>query len=561
MQAANIPLITTLATGLGLALALGFVATLLRLPAIVGYLMAGVLVGPYTPGFVANSEITYELSEIAVMLLMFGVGLHLSLKDLLEVKNIAVPGAILQIIVATLLGLSMALGWGWSVGGALVFGIALSVASTVVLLRALEERGLLASVNGKIAVGWLIVEDLAMVLVLVILPPLGEWLTSNVNGDLFLLLEKLGLTVLKVTAFIAIMLIIGRKVFPRILWWIARTGTRELFTLCVVTAAITIAYIAAKLFGVSFALGAFFAGLTLGESPLSHRAAEESLPLREAFAVLFFISVGMLFDPNIILTHYIQIIMVVAIIIFGKTLAAAFLVLCFRYPLNTALTVSASLAQIGEFSFILTNMGVNLKLLPVAGQNLIVAGALVSISLNPLLFSMINPLQTWIKKHVRLKRHADKSIDPLTNLPKTTTKKVLADHVVLVGYGRVGKRIGEILALQEIPFVVVEENRSIVKRLRKLKIAAVVGDATNPSILNKTHIEKANILVIAIPNNLHVRNLIKTARALNPKIKLLVRTHTDEETVLLERENVEKIFYAEVELAESMTSYILNHYL
>ena len=556
----SIPLITTLAIALGFALILGYIATRLRFPAIVGYLLAGILIGPYTPGFIADSGITHELSEIAVMLLMFGVGLHLSLKDLLEVRNIALPGAILQIVVATVLGLSVALSWGWNLGAALVFGIALSVASTVVLLRALEERGVLETINGKIAVGWLIVEDLAMVLVLVLLPPLSDWLVTNTNGNQVLLWKNLGLTVLKVSAFIAIMLIIGRKIFPRILWAIARTGTRELFTLCVITAAITIAYLSAQLFDISFALGAFFAGLTLGESPLSHRAAEESLPLREAFAVLFFVSVGMLFDPYIVLTHPFQILIVVGIIIFGKTIAAFLLVLAFRYPLNTALTVSASLAQIGEFSFILASIGVSLKLLSTEGQSLIVAGSLISISFNPLLFKMINPLQEWIKKHITIKKNREKSYDPLANLPRTTNKAKLTNHVILIGYGRVGHRIGVQLANVKIPFIVVEENRTLVKRLRRQKIPAVFGDAASPNILSKTHIEEANILVIAIPDTFNVRNVVKTARALNPKIKLLVRTHSEEEIKLLERENLEKVFLGENELAISMTDYIVKYY-
>lgn len=552
----SIPIISTLATALGLALILGFIATYLRFPAIVGYLLAGILIGPYTPGYVANTNIANELSEIAVMLLMFGVGLHLSLKDLLEVRNIALPGAILQIIVATLLGFGVAYSWGWGIGGSLVFGIALSVASTVVLLRALEERGEIETINGKIAVGWLIVEDLAMVLVLVLLPPLSNWLSLNPNGNQIALWQNLGITLLKVSAFIAIMLIIGRKIFPYILWVIARTGTRELFTLCVITAAISIAYLSAKLFDVSLALGAFFAGLTLGESPLSHRAAQESLPLREAFAVLFFVSAGMLFDPSIILTHPLEILTVVVIIIFGKTIAAALLVLAFRYPLQTALTVSASLAQIGEFSFILASIGVSLKLLPETGRSLIVAGALISISFNPLLFKMVLPVHGWIKERVIKKESQNE--DPLSQLPKMKKKADLTNHVILIGYGRVGERIGQRLVKEKVDFIVVEENRSLVYRLRKQKIPAVYGDAANPNILSKTHVDKAIILVIAIPGAFHVRNIIKTARALNPKIKLLVRTHSGEEIKLLSKEKVEKIFLGENELANSMSDFILK---
>ena len=357
-------LITTLAAGLGLALIMGFIAARLKLPALVGYLIAGIIIGPATPGFVADLELSSQLAEIGVMLLMFGVGLHFSLGDLLAVRRIALPGAIVQIVVATLLGMTVAAFWGWSLAAGIVFGLALSVASTVVLLRALESRGVLESVNGRIAVGWLVVEDLVMVLVLVLLPALSVWLGDNAEvsaeaaGNRSLLIT-LAFTLVQVSVFIALMLVVGKRLFPWLLWQIAGTGSRELFTLCVIAAAVGIAYGSAELFGVSFALGAFFAGMVMRESPLSYRAAEESLPLRDAFSVLFFVSVGMLLDPNVLIRQPLQLLAVVTIIIFGKSLAAFFIVLLFRYPLNTALTVSASLAQIGEFSFILANLGVS----------------------------------------------------------------------------------------------------------------------------------------------------------------------------------------------------------
>ncbi len=392
----SLPLITTLASALGLAVVFGFIAIRLRLPAIVGYLIAGILLGPFTPGYVANTQIAAEFAEIGVMLLMFGVGLHFSLEELLATRKIALPGALIQIVVATLLGILVAKIWGWSIGSALVFGLALSVASTVVLITTLESHDLLQSINGKIAIGWLIVEDLAMVLVLVFLPFYAQWFSGSSAGkNLWLIL---GFTVVKIVSFIAFMLVIGRWLLPKILWQIARTGSRELFTLAIIAAAVSIAFGASKLFDVSLALGAFFAGMIIRESQFSRRAAEESLPFRDAFAVLFFVSVGMLFNPHIFISQPIQVLIVVCIIIFGKSLAAALLVLMLRYPLNTALTVSASLAQIGEFSFILAGQGVHLQILPKEGQELILAGALISIALNPLLFTAIDPIERRLFK-------------------------------------------------------------------------------------------------------------------------------------------------------------------
>ncbi|RZJ09469.1 MAG: sodium:proton antiporter, partial [Acidovorax sp.] len=437
----SLTLIHTIAAALGLALALGFVATRLRLPALVGYLLAGVVIGPFTPGFVADGAMASQLAEIGVMLLMFGVGLHFSFGDLLAVRKIAVPGAVVQMIVATAMGMGLATWWGWSLGGALVFGLALSVASTVVLLRALETLGILDSHTGRIAVGWLVVEDLAMVLVLVLLPPLAGWLggeggSAGAGGvDGLALWQTLGWTLLQVGGFVVLMLVVGRRLFPWVLWQVARTGSRELFTLCVVAAAVGIAFGSAALFGVSFALGAFFAGMVMRESEFSHRAAQESLPLRDAFAVLFFVSVGMLFNPAVLWDRPVQVLAVVAIIMLGKTLAAAALVLAFRYPLNTALTVSASLAQIGEFSFILVALGSSLGLLPPEGASLVLAGALISMALNPMLFHAIAPLQAWLRARSEIARRLEQRDDPLAELPMTTDGRYLARQVVLVGYG------------------------------------------------------------------------------------------------------------------------------
>jgi CPA2 family monovalent cation:H+ antiporter-2 len=561
----NVTLITTIAAGLGLALIVGFIAVRLKLPPLVGYLIAGIIIGPATPGFVADLELSSQLAEIGVMLLMFGVGLHFTLDDLLAVRRIALPGAIVQIAVATFLGMSIAAFWGWSLAAGVVFGLALSVASTVVLLRALEDRGLLESVNGRIAVGWLVVEDLVMVLVLVLLPPLAVWLSGNPEtaadgaGERGLL-TTLALTLGRIAVFVALMLVVGKRLFPWLLWQIAGTGSRELFTLCIIAAAVGIAYGSAELFGVSFALGAFFAGMVMRESPLSYRAAEESLPLRDAFSVLFFVSAGMLFDPNVIINQPLKLLVVLAIIVFGKSLAALFLVLLFRYPLNTALTVSASLAQIGEFSFILGNLGVSLGILPTEGQSLILAGAIISIAFNPLLFRAIEPAQAWIRSRSKLAQTLERPDDPLAVLPMTVDLNRLTGQVVLVGYGRVGRRIGEALTQNGISFVVAEENREIVEQLRANGVPAVSGDAADPAVLIQAHIQRARMLVIATPDTLDVRRMIEIARTVNPRIETVVRTHSEEEAGLLEKENTGKVFLGEHELARAMIRHVLERY-
>lgn len=558
----NLSLITTVAAGLGLALVLGFIAARLKLPALVGYLAAGIAIGPATPGFVADIDIASQLAEIGVMLLMFGVGLHFSLDDLMAVRKIAVPGAVVQMGVATALGAGLAHSLGWPLGAGIVFGLALSVASTVVLLKALESKGVLDSMNGRIAVGWLVVEDLAMVLVLVLLPALAPMLGGSAPAgapvDADGLWWTLGKTLLEVTAFVALMLVVGRRVFPWLLWQVTKTGSRELFTLCVVAAAVTIAYGSSALFGVSFALGAFFAGMVLRESEFSHRAAEESLPLRDAFAVLFFVSVGMLFDPKVLVDHPLQVLAVVAVIVVGKSLAAFGIVLLFRYPLNTALTVSASLAQIGEFSFILAALGVSLKLLPPESQSLVVAGALISIALNPLVFSLIGPGERWIRARSALARKLEQRDDPLAELPAHTDEKFLARQVVLVGYGRVGKRIVEALQEKHVPVVVVDQNRERVEELRKRGMAAVSGDAADPATLIQAHIARAALLVIATPDALGVRQMIETARTLNPGVGVVVRSHNEDEAGLLEREGAARVFIGEQELAQAMVSHVLG---
>jgi CPA2 family monovalent cation:H+ antiporter-2 len=561
----DVSLITTIAAALGFGLLFGFIATRLKLPALVGYLAAGILIGPATPGFVADSAIAGQLAEIGVMLMMFGVGLHFSLDDLWEVRKVALPGAILQIGAATGMGMALAHWWGWSLGGGLVFGLALSVASTVVLLRALEERGTLDSFNGRIAVGWLVVEDLVTVLMLVLLPALAGALGGGVGADVPTPAEggvwrALALTLGHVALFVGFMLLVGRKLFPWILWQVARTNSRELFTLCVIAAAVGIAFGATKLFGISFALGAFFAGMVLRESELSHRAAHESLPLRDAFAVLFFVSVGMLFEPAILVEQPWRVLAVVAIILFGKSIAAFALVVLLRYPASTALAVSASLAQIGEFSFILAALGISLGLLPQEGQSLILAGAILSIALNPLMFRLGAWLEGLLEKDKALAARYARSADPLAELPMTTAQSKLEGQVVLVGYGRVGRLIAESLAAQGIDFVVAEQNRELVDQLRQQGIAAVAGNAGEPGVLIQAHIHRASMLVVATPDTFHVRAMIETARALNPDIRIAVRTHSEEDAALLRSERAGTVFIGEQELAKAMAAHIAKEF-
>lgn len=557
----DINLITTLAVGFGLALFFGVIASRLRMPPLVGYLFAGIVIGPGTPGFVADMGLASQLAEIGVMLLMFGVGMHFSLKDLLDVKRIAIPGAILQIAVATLLGAGISLWWGWPIGAAIIFGLSLSVASTVVLLRALEARGAVDSFNGRIAIGWLIVEDLVMVLVLVVLPVIATLLGGNNSGELAGAGQPLWLTITitlgKVAAFIAFMLVVGKRLFPGLLWLVAKTGSRELFTLCVIAVAVGVAYGSAALFDVSFALGAFFAGMIMRESALSHRAADESLPLRDAFSVLFFVSVGMLFEPTILLSQPAQVVSVVAIIMLGKTFAAIALLLLFRYPLNTALTVAASLAQIGEFSFILAGLGLTLGLLSSEGQSLILAGALISIALNPLLFAAIEPIQQWARQQSALARKLERPADPLAELPMTTDLALLTGQAVLVGYGSIGKRIGELLQAEHIPFVVAEQNREIVEQLRNQGIPAVCGNAGDPAVLIQAHIVRASILVTTTPDIFTVRQMVEVARMLNPGVETILRVHNEEEAALLQRDFPCNVFMSERELARGMTREVI----
>jgi CPA2 family monovalent cation:H+ antiporter-2 len=557
----DVDLIILLAVGFGMALIFGYIAARLRLPPLIGYLVAGIIISPNTPGVVGDIQLANQLAELGVMFLMFGVGMHFSLNDLLQVRRIALPGAILQIAVATVLGIGVSMFWGWSFGSALIFGLSLSCASTVVLLKALGDRGLLDSVNGKIAVGWLLVEDLVMVLALVLLPAIAVLLGGHAlpgTDPSQSIWATIGITLLKVTGFIAFMLIIGKRLVPIIMQFVARLGSRELFTLTVVAAAVSIAYGSYAVFGVSMALGAFFAGMVVKESDFSHRAEEETLPLREIFAILFFVSVGMLFNPRILVEEPLRILAVVAIIMVGKTLAAMALVLFFRYPLNTALTVGASLAQIGEFSFILATLGLSLGLLTADAQNLILAGALFSITLNSFIFSAIEPVQRWIRARSHLARMLERSADPLAMLPDEVDQAYLRDQVVIIGYGGVGRRITENLIQQNIKVVIAEENREIVEKLREQGIAAVSGEATEPNVLIQAHIQHARLLVISPMDILDIHRIVDISKQLNPEIQVLVCAESKEEAAVIRNENIGEVFYAKEEMAKNMSHHILN---
>jgi len=533
-------LIATMVAALVLAFALGALASRLRLSPLVGYLLAGVVIGPFTPGYVADLHLAPQLAEIGVILLMFGVGLHFSLDDLLKVRRIAVPGAVVQIAIATLLGWGLARLLGWSLGAGLVLGLALSVASTVVLLRALEQLDLFKTERGRIAIGWLIVEDLAMVLVLVLLPSVARALDGSGAAGADLLLP-LAVTLGKVALFVALMLVGGSRAVPWLLARIARTGSRELFTLGVLAIALGIAYGSAILFQVSFALGAFFAGMVLNKSDLSHRAAEELLPLKDAFAVLFFVSVGMLFDPGVLVRSPGAVAAVVAIIMVGKSLAAFALVLAFRYPMNTALTVAVSLAQIGEFSFILAGLGVGLGVLPEEGQALILAGALLSITANPFLFALLGRLEA--------RNPAAPATAPVDDVEPSCD---LEHHAVVIGHGRVGALVTEELARRGLPCVVVELQRERATALRGHGVDAVYGNATAPGVLERAGIAQADLLLVAVPDGFEAGTIVERARVLNPGLHVVARAHSDEAVAHLEQRGADAVFMGEREVARRM---------
>ena len=528
------PLITTIVAGLVLAFIFALIAQRLRVPVLIGYLLAGVIVGPFTPGYVADQELANELAELGIILLMFGVGLHFSLKDLLAVRKVAIPGAIVQIGCAVAMGMGMAWLLGWTTLGGFVFGLALSVASTVVLLRALQERRLVDSDKGRIAVGWLIVEDLVMVIALVLLPVLAT--SDGAIGELAM---ALGLILLKVAAFAALMLVIGARFVPWLLHFVAHSGSRELFRLAVLAIALGVAFGAALVFGVSFALGAFFAGMILAESPLSQRAAEETLPLRDAFAVLFFVSVGMLFNPSIIFTQTLPLLATVAIIIVGKSIAAYGIVRLFGRDNATALTISASLAQIGEFSFILATLGTNLEILPPMARDLIVAGAILSIMLNPLLFALID----WVGKRTTAAKE-----EPIGGAHAVPAQ----GHVVLVGCGRVGSRVVArlVAAGERVTVIETEDQRD---GLPDDDLATVVvGNAARTDVLERSGIADARMLFVAIPSGHEAARVIQQARRTNPSLHIVARFQNDAEGEQLKGMGADRVIMGESEIARRM---------
>lgn len=541
---ATTPLISTIAVGLVLAFLLGILANRLRISPLVGYLVAGVLVGPFTPGFVADTALAPELAELGVILLMFGVGLHFSLKDLMAVKSIAIPGAIAQIAVATLLGMGLSSLLGWSLASGLVFGLCLSTASTVVLLRALEERQLIDSQRGQIAIGWLIVEDLAMVLTLVLLPAFRDMIGAE-HADTGKLIRDLAWTIGKVVAFITLMIVVGRRLVPWVLAKSAATGSRELFTLAVLAMALGIAFGAVKLFDVSFALGAFFAGVVLNESELSQRAAHDTLPLRDAFAVLFFVSVGMLFDPMILVNEPMAVIITLAIIVFGKSAAAFMLVRLFGHSKRTALTISTSLAQIGEFAFILAGLGVVLGLLSEQGRNLVLAGAILSIMINPLLFTL---LERYLEKTETIDEQiVEEAIEEEKQIPVD-----MCNHALLVGYGRVGSLIGAKLHQEGIPIVVIENSRARVDALREQGIKAVLGNATKVEIMELARLDCARWLLLTIPNGYEAGEIVAAAREKRADLEIIARAHYDDEVSYITEHGANQVVMGEREIANSM---------
>jgi monovalent cation:H+ antiporter-2, CPA2 family len=542
----NTELIAILCVGFVLAFVLGMLAQRLKLSPLVGYLVAGMIAGPFTPGFVADQTLAPQLAEVGVILLMFGVGLHFSLKDLMSVKAIALPGAVVQIAVATAMGWAMAHFWlGWSHMAGLMFGLALSVASTVVLLRALEERRLVETTKGRIAVGWLIVEDIAMVLALVLLPAIAGK-QAGADGESVSIGGALLITLFKVGAFVAVMLIVGRRVIPKILEVVAGTGSRELFTLCVLALAMGVAFGAAELFGVSFALGAFFAGMLLNESEFGHKAANDSLPLRDAFAVLFFVSVGMLFNPTILVERPLQVLATFLIIVLGKSMAAWAIVRAFGKPNNTALTIAASLAQIGEFSFILAGLGVGLEILPEEGQDLILAGALLSIVVNPLLFS-------WLDRRVlRMDLAANAALDAEAGIPEG-----LSNHAILVGYGRVGRELARLLQERGVPLVLIEADRDRVTEARKHGFTTIFGNAAAEAVLKEARPDTAQLAILAVPQALEAGEVVARMKATNPQITVLARAHSEAEVKHLLDHGADAAVLAERELAYSLADMVM----
>ena len=548
-------LIVMLVGGICLAYVFGMLANRLRLSPLIGYLVAGIVVGPFTPGLVADSGIAQQLSEIGVILLMFGVGLHFSIGDLWSVRKIAIPGAIFQILIATVFGmlLSWALGWEW--GSGVIFGICLSVASTVVLLRALEERRLLETQRGRIAIGWLIVEDLVTVLVLVMLPPwaglLGGTTEAGVSNDMGDVLKALLWTLGKVSMFIVLMLVVGARVIPWMLERTAAVGSRELFTLAVLAIALGVAFISTAIFDVSFALGAFLAGVMLNGSRLSHEAANDSMPMRDAFAVLFFVAVGMLFDPHVLIEQPLAIAAAFLIIIIGKSIGAWMIVRVFGYPNETALTIAVALAQIGEFSFILAGVGVSIGALSEEARNLILASAMLSMVANPMLFAALDRWIAGREPQIRASAEAQMKVTADDSLPDRALIPE-SNHIILVGYGRVGSRVARSLHEHGMPMVLIDTDRDHCIDARKLGIPCIFGNAVSADVVNDANITQARAMLIAISQALEAGPIIRQARELNPALAILARAHSDEEVAYLHQAGADATIMGESEIARSM---------
>jgi K+:H+ antiporter len=561
-------LISTIAIGLTAAFIGGFIARRVGLPAIVGYIAAGVAIGPFTPGLVADPTVATELAEIGVILLMFGVGIHFSFRDLLAVRGIAVPGAAVQIALATVLGTSLGVMLGFGVGGGLVLGLAISVASTVVLLRALEDRNELDTQQGRIAIGWLIVEDLFTVIVLVLLPliaPLfgatsSEPGTNGAGSASAGALAEIVFAVARAAIFAILMIVAGARFIPWILLQVARQGSRELFTLAVLAIALGIAYAASTIFGVSFALGAFLAGLVVSESDMSHQAAADALPLRDAFAVLFFVSVGMLLDPSYLMANPLPVLAMLALIVVAQPLAAFAIVEAFGYPSRVALTVAAALGQIGEFSFIVGTLGLGIGLLPEAGFQLIVAGALLSIAINPALFALIEPLDRRFRDQPLLVRVQRRRIRELGTIDETQ-RASLVNHAVICGYGRVGRLIGPALERRGFKYTVITQQRDEVDRLRSQGVIAIYGDAAHTEVLEMAGVASARLVVVATSEPNETRLIVERVQALDPGVDIVVRTHSDTEAAHLRSLGGKvQAVHGERELAVQMARYSLRRF-
>jgi monovalent cation:H+ antiporter-2, CPA2 family len=544
----KIDLILTLTGGLTAALGLGFATQKLKLSPIVGYLLAGILVGPFTPGYVADKDIATQFAEIGVILLMFGVGLHFHLKDLLAVRKIAIPGAVVQIAAATALGavIMRMLGWSWTAG--IVFGMAISVASTVVLTRVLADNRALHTPTGHIAIGWLIVEDLFTILVLVLLPALfGAAEGSETRSVMAIFAWAL----VKLTALVGFALVAGQRIIPWLLGYIARTGSRDLFTLAVLVLALGIAVGSAQLFGASMALGAFLAGMIVGQSEFSARSASEALPMRDAFAVLFFVSVGMLFDPYKVAEDWPVILATLGIVIIGKPLAAVLVVLLFGRPLRSALSIAVALAQIGEFSFILASLASGLNILPAEATNALVVVSVISITLNALLYKCIQPTIRWLE---RMGIAVEPQALPADEMPEIDEA---AHRVIVVGYGPVGQTLSRILKDNGLQVVVIEMNLATVQELRAQGESAVYGDASLREVLHHAGIEHADGLIIAA-SSVPADTIVKTARELNPKIRVLTRATYVKESQKLREAGANAVFSSEGEVALAMTAFLMR---